>query len=108
MFKAGLRYETLIRLAEVIRCHPEEKDLFQTVASELHKVVPFDALCQFDAAANWIQWSFLEPYNKEFEALVKRPLPKDETLAGWVHENQQPVVVGFADQKPRFRKWSTA
>jgi hypothetical protein len=55
----------LIRLAEAIRSHPDEKDLFRTCANELHQVIPFDALSQFDPAANMVQWHFLEPYKNE-------------------------------------------
>ena len=36
------RYEALIRLAETIRSRPDEGDLFQTLANELHGVVEFD------------------------------------------------------------------
>jgi hypothetical protein len=59
------RYEVLIRLAEAIRLHPDEKDLFRTLANELHEVVEFDAFCQFDGAANWVQWYFVEPYKSK-------------------------------------------
>jgi formate hydrogenlyase transcriptional activator len=96
------RYEALIRLAEVIRSHPEECDLFQTFASELHQVVPFNGVSQFDPAANWVQWSFLEPYKKEFEAIQARPLPKEETAAWWVYRNQQPLTIRFTDGDTRF------
>ena len=96
------RYEALIRLAEVIRSHPEQKDLFQTFASELHQVIPFDGMSYFDAAANWVQWHFLEPYNKELEAFLVRPLPRGETVPWWVYRNQQPLVMRFTDQETRF------
>ena len=96
------RYEALIRLAEVIRSHPEEKDLFQTFASELHQVIPFDGMSYFDAAANWVQWHFLEPYNKELDAFLARPLPKEKTVPWWVYRNQQPVVMRFSDEETRF------
>ena len=42
------RYEAVIRLGEAIRSHPDEKDLFRTIVNELHEVVEFDVLCQFD------------------------------------------------------------
>jgi formate hydrogenlyase transcriptional activator len=64
------RYEALIRLAELIRSHPEEKDLFQTCARELNQVVALDGMGQFDSAANRVHWHFLEPYDSEFEALA--------------------------------------
>jgi formate hydrogenlyase transcriptional activator len=101
---AGLasRYEALIRLAELIRSHPGEKDLFQTLASDLHGVVPFDGLSRFDSAANWVQWHFLEPYNREFESRAVRAIPKEETVAWWVYVNQRPVVIPFIDREASF------
>ena len=96
------RYEALICLAAVIRSHPEEKDLFQTLAAELHNVVQFDGINQFDAVASWVQWSFVEPYQRAFEAPLLNPLPKEETLAWWVYRNQQPLVISFIDQETRF------
>ena len=42
------RYESLIRLAEAIRSHGDQKNLFQFLADELRQVVPFDAVAQFD------------------------------------------------------------
>lgn len=53
------RYEALIHLAEAIRSHPDEKDLFRTLANGPREVVEFDALCQFDGRANWVQWYFV-------------------------------------------------
>jgi formate hydrogenlyase transcriptional activator len=101
---AGLaaRYEAVNRIAEVIRSHPDEKDLFQTLANELQQVVPFDGISQFDAAANWVQWQFLEPYKNELDPLQRRTLPKEETLPWWVYRNQQPLVIRFADRETRF------
>jgi formate hydrogenlyase transcriptional activator len=78
------RYEALTRLAELIRSHPEEKDLFQTYARERHQVVALDAISQFDSAANCVQWHFLEPYNSEFEVFALKALPREETVAWWV------------------------
>jgi hypothetical protein len=50
------RYEALIRRAETIRSHPNEKDLFGTCANELHQVIPFHGLSQFDPTANVVHW----------------------------------------------------
>ena len=96
------RYEALARIAELIRSHPEEKDLFQTLASELHQLVPFDAINQFDSAANWVHWRFLEPYDRALEALAVQGIPKEETVAWWVYENQRPVVIPFIDRETSF------
>src|ERR1700722_3341074 len=96
------RYEALARIAELIRYHPEERVLFQTCASELHQVVAFDGLSWFDPAAHWVQWHFLEPYDSALEALAVRSIPKEETVAWWVYQNQQPVVIPFIDRETSF------
>jgi formate hydrogenlyase transcriptional activator len=96
------RYEALARIAELIRYHPEEKVLFQTCASELHQVVAFDGLCWLDPVAHWLQWHFLEPYDSALEALAVRDIPKEETVAWWVYQNQRPVVIPFIDRETNF------
>ena len=96
------RFKALIRLAEAIRSHPDEKDLFRTLVDELREVVEFDALCQFDGMANWVQWHFAEPYNGMLEARRLEDVPKQETAAWWVYQNQQPVLVRRSDQEIRF------
>jgi formate hydrogenlyase transcriptional activator len=96
------RYEALIRLAEAIRSHPDEKDLFRTLVNELHEVVEFDVLCQLDGTANWVQWYFAEPYNDKLEARRLEAVPKEDTAAWWVYRNQEPVVVRLSDQVTRF------
>ena len=69
------RYEALARIAELIRSHAEEKIIFQTCASELHRVVAFDGLSWLDPAANSVQWHFVEPYDSAIEALAVRNIP---------------------------------
>src|ERR1700723_1116749 len=96
------RYEALARIAELIRYHPDEKVLFQTCAGELHQVVAFDGLSWLDPAANWVQWHFVEPYDNAIEALAVRNTPKEETVAWWVYQNQQPVVVPFIHRETSF------
>jgi formate hydrogenlyase transcriptional activator len=96
------RYEALARIAELIRSHPEEKVLFQTCASELHQVVAFDGLSWFDPAVHWVQWHFLEPYDSALEALAVRDIPKEETVAWWVYQNQRPVIIPLIDSETSF------
>ena len=96
------RYEALSRLAEVIRSRPDEKDLFQTLANELHEVVEFDAIWQLDATANWIQWHLVEPFDQRLNAIHLQPVTKEETVSWWVYENQQPVVLRLSDPDSRF------
>ncbi len=106
--RLAARYEALIRLAEVIRSHPEEAAVFQTLASELHDVVELDGFCQFDGAANWVQWHFDGPYQGGLEVRRLEPVPKEETVAWWVYQNQQPIVVRLSspdNRFPRMRDW---
>src|ERR1700722_15721413 len=97
------RYEALIRLAEVIRSKPEEEDLFETLVSELHQVVPFDGISQLDPGANRVRWRFLEPYKAKLEAMrAVSVFPRDETVSWWVYRNQQPIMIRVGDGGTHF------
>jgi len=97
----GPRYESLIRLAEAIRSHRDQKDLFQLLADELRQVVPFDAMAQCDHAGNKVYWHFSEAYDSEkFRA---SDIPKEESVAWWVDRTQEPLVLQVGDEETRFR-----
>ena len=97
------RYEALIRLAEVIRSKPDEEDLFETLASELHQVVPFDGISQLGPGASRVRWQFLEPYKGKVEAMrAVSAFPRDETPAWWVYRNQQPIMIRVGDGGTHF------
>ena len=96
---AFTRYESLIRLSQSIRTQREPEKLFCLLVSELCKVVQFDAIAQFDEASNKIDWHLGDR--------CRRPdgcpeLPKEETLAWWVYQHQQSLVIPFVDREPRF------
>src|ERR1700739_1612070 len=99
---AGSRYEALIRLAKLIRSHPEEKDLFQTCASELGQVVPSDGISMFDSSANWVHWHLREPYDIALEALRVERIPKEEMVVWWVYQNQKPLAIPSIDREKSF------
>src|SRR5271169_4218785 len=103
------RYEALIRLAEVIRSKPDEEDLFETLASELHQVVPFDGISQLGPGASRVRWQFLEPYKGKVEAMrAVSAIPRDETVSWWVYRNQQPIMIRVGDggtRLPRLVNW---
>jgi formate hydrogenlyase transcriptional activator len=96
------RYEALTRIAELIRSHSDEKILFQTCATALHQVVAFDGLSWLDPAANWVHWHFVEPYDSAIETLAVKNIPKEETVAWWVYQNQRPVVFPFIQREASF------
>jgi formate hydrogenlyase transcriptional activator len=52
--------------------------------------------------ANWVQWYFVEPYKGKLEARRLEDVPKEETAAWWVYQNQEPVLVRVADRETRF------
>jgi formate hydrogenlyase transcriptional activator len=95
------QYESLIRLAEAIRSHPDQKDLFQLLADELRQVVPFDAMCQVDHAGNKVNWHFSEPYHSRNSGISD--IPKEETVGWWVDRTQQPVVLRVGEEETHFR-----
>jgi formate hydrogenlyase transcriptional activator len=99
------RYEALIRLAEAIRSHPDERDLFTTCVSELRQVIPFYGLSHFDPEANWIHWHFeeeLDVWREELDSVL-RTIPREESISRWVYDNQQPLVIQLDDRETRFR-----
>ncbi|MCU1262067.1 MAG: Sigma-54 dependent transcriptional regulator (Modular protein) [Bryobacterales bacterium] len=98
----GARYESLIRVAEAIRSHLDQSDLFQFLADELRRVVPFDAIAQFDHAGNRTHWRFAEDYDSRMCRMVS-DIPKEETAAWWVHRTQQALVVQVTDKETPFR-----
>jgi formate hydrogenlyase transcriptional activator len=95
-----LRYESVIRLAEAIRSHRDQKDLFQLLADELRQVVLFDALAQFDHAGNRVNWHFSEAYHSKGPV---SDIPKEDTVAWSVYQTQEPVVLQVASEETRFR-----
>jgi formate hydrogenlyase transcriptional activator len=103
------RYEALIRLAEAIRSHPDEKDLFRTCANELHQVIAFDGFSHFDLTVKFVQWNFVGPYKDESDAAreelasLLQTLPKEQTITSWICWNEQPLVIQLDDRETRFR-----
>jgi formate hydrogenlyase transcriptional activator len=95
------RYQSLIRLAESIRAQRDPQELFNLLVCELCRVVQFDAIAQYDEAANKVNlhygWKCGQP-----EHGTRSELAKEETLAWWVHHHQQPVLISYVDRETRF------
>ena len=91
------RYESLIRVAEAIRSHRDQKDLFQFLTVELRQVVPFDGMAQVDHAGNKVNWHFSEAYDPR--RCRVSDIPKEETAAWWVHRTQQPLVIQITNDE---------
>src|SRR5260370_4160193 len=93
------RYEAMIRLAEAIRSHQDQKNLLQFFADELRQVVPFDVMAQCEHAGKKVNWHFSEAYDSKKRG---SDIPKEETVAWWVDRTQQPVVLQVAGEETRF------
>jgi formate hydrogenlyase transcriptional activator len=95
------RYQSLIRVAEAIRAHRDPQELFHLLATELSHVVQFDAIAQFDEAANKIHWHLCRGCEQ-----TGAPSPADAeregTIPWWVYRHQKPVVIPFVDRETRF------
>ncbi len=93
------RYEALIRLSEAIRTHPAD-DLFQVLVRELREVVQFDAVAQYDEELNKINWYMGERCKPGVKP--SHDLKKEESIAWWVKQNQQVLVIGSVHSEERF------
>src|SRR5256886_416839 len=97
------RYEALIRVSQAIGSHRDPKDLFQAMASELHRAVQFDGIVvsQYDEASNEILWNACEVCSQQ--GPVGQPdIPADETITKWVYKRQEPLVIPSLDREIRF------
>ena len=99
------RYEALIRLAEAIRTHQQPGDLFQVLVRELQNVVQFDAIAQFDADLNKVNWHLGEQCKASKSC---RELQTEDTIAWWVQHHQEAVVIPSVDDEERFPQMMAA
>jgi len=96
------RYEALIRISNSIRARNEPQDLFEILVHELKRVVPFDAIAQFDESLNKVHWH-LGPACRPGdcpEVEIGEPLPQ------WVYRTQETVVLGTLEGDMRFAAYT--
>jgi formate hydrogenlyase transcriptional activator len=86
------RYESLIRLAAAVRSHHDGRELFELLARELRLVVPFDAIAQYDDRPSKVNWHICRDM-PEPSAQPLADLVREETVAWWVHQHQEIVVI---------------
>ena len=98
-FTAG-RYEALIRIAASIRDQKETRELFDMLAHELGQVLQFDGMAQFDEASNKVAWHLCSNCRKPHN--VPPQIGGENTLAAWVFEHQETVVLGTLEHETRF------
>src|SRR5882762_4209592 len=91
------RYESLIRLAASIRARQDPRELFGILVHELGQVLQFDAIAQFDESSNKVDWHLCPGCVKPENAPVE--VDKEETIAAWVYEQQETIVIGALDRE---------
>jgi formate hydrogenlyase transcriptional activator len=94
------RYESLIRIANSIRSQKEPRELFDILVHELGQVVPFDGIAQYDEEANKVAFHLCAGCQKTKHDPAQ--IAKEDTIAAWVYEHQQTVVMGTLDHETRF------
>jgi formate hydrogenlyase transcriptional activator len=94
------RYESLIRIATSIRAQENPRELFGILVHELGQVVHFDAIAQFDEASNKVDFHGGPGCLKREECPSE--IDKEESIAAWVYERQETLVLGTLDRETRF------
>src|SRR5271163_22080 len=94
------RFESLIRIAASIRAQTGPHELFGILVHELGQVVHFDAIAQFDEASNKVDFH-AGPDCLEHEGCPSE-IAKEESIAAWVYEHQETLVLGTLDREKRF------
>ena len=103
---SGLRreqYLTLLGLAKAISSHRNISDLFQDLACRLQNLFEFRdiGVMLHDDETNVMRLYVLE----SCDGLLREPVtevPVEGSIAGWVWQNQQPVVVADLERETRF------
>ena len=95
------RYRALLAVSEAIVSHRDLSALFHALADRLHDVVRFDhfALVLHDATSNTMHVHVLEGFEPGSLPPIT-PFPVEGFPAGWVWQNQQPLIVSDT------REWS--
>jgi formate hydrogenlyase transcriptional activator len=97
------RYRALLDVSEKIAAHRDLQALFHDLAQTLHRLVQFDYLnlLLYDPVRNRMRLHVLE--TSQFTPVqVGSEFPVDESPAGWVVKNQQPLMVPDIEKETRF------
>jgi formate hydrogenlyase transcriptional activator len=95
------QYQALLEVTESIASHRDLSELFHDLAQLLRDVLQFDHLSVrlHDPQGNVMRRHNLE---RSSPGELDRELPVSGSLAGWVWENQHPVVIDDIDQNVDF------
>src|SRR6266404_4592093 len=97
------KYLTLLELSKAIASHRELSALFHDLACRLQSLFDFSHLGMFlhDATRNIMRLHLLETCEPT-EWQASKEVPMEGSIAGWVWQNQQPVIVRDLELEDRF------
>src|SRR5207244_1219605 len=97
------RYETLFRVSKAIGAIRDPTELFKALADELHLVVDFNyvMVLMWDDLTQRMQKHVFGVSDLPTD-MAPPPFNTDKTIACWVYQNQQAIVIPFLDQETRF------
>ena len=92
------RYESLIRLSQVLDIFRTADRLCSFVVAELESVVRCDVIgiTKFDKQTNEVTWLMLDVKTHNLNA---KPIAWDGTVSQLVFESQQPLVIANVDRE---------
>jgi formate hydrogenlyase transcriptional activator len=96
-------YEALVEVSHCIASHPELSGLFQDLAQRLHPRLRFDLLnlVLHDPATNMMRLNVLEA-TVPVTVPLSLALPIEDIPAGWVWQQQQPLLIRNLEEETRF------
>ncbi len=101
----SLKYRTLLEVSEATAAHRDLKELFQDLAQRLRHVLQFDyqSLRLHDSQRNVMRRHVLVK-SSPVQVSPDHALPVQESLSGWVWQNQEPVLINNIKEETRFAK----
>jgi formate hydrogenlyase transcriptional activator len=97
------RYETLLEVAGSIASHPQLSELFQDLLRRLRQIVQFETLILVlhDPSRNVMRLNVLEAL-EPFTIPLSLEQPVEGSVAGWVWQRQQPLLLDDIEHETRF------
>ena len=96
-------YEVLVEVSHSIASHPDLAGLFRDLLQGLRRVLRFDLLnlVLYDPVSNLMRLNLLEA-TVPVTVPLSLALPVDDIPAGWVWQQQQPLLIRDLDEETRF------
>jgi formate hydrogenlyase transcriptional activator len=97
------RYQALIRVSEALRAYHQRDTLFRSLARELRPVVRFSflGLGLYNEQTHTVTPHVLEATG---ETLTPPQIATDDSIAYWVVQHQEPLVIPFVEAEMRFQQ----